>query len=166
MVSEFDESGLSFPGGSERSIAQYRVLAGKAKRIIDKNYYELMSKGGMACYQAVAMSASRLASQISMSEFPFLEYYNAMFNFDPHIQDRDGNTHAGQVMLRLQLPYTKISLVLDVAGYLFKFPYKEMSVVSGSLEDIAVTLGQRYSTKFKSDITARYNRYAENWRVI
>ena len=66
--------------------------------------------------------------------------------FDKEVTDVHHYKETGQMVLGIHIPESDNTLVLDVAGYLFGFPYEHMFVCAGSPEFIGEQATAHYRT--------------------
>lgn len=120
----------------------YEDVIGRLAELPLESRYKRMADKPMACIQAVD-AWEKLAPA-----FPDYKFEGQGMLFNKGVVDYYGYNESGQVMLRVRLPNSDNFLVMDVAGYLFGFSYKEMLVVVGGLDYISEQATRHYSQKY------------------
>jgi hypothetical protein len=130
------------PALSDRERRAYEGVVRRLAELPMESRYNAMAAKPMACIQAV--DAWQNLARV-FSEYHF-ESQGMLFNRD--VLDHYGYNESGQVMLRVRLPNSDRFLVMDVAGYLFGFSYKDMFVAVGSLDYIQERATDHYAVEY------------------
>lgn len=127
---------------SEIEKRAYEDVISRLAELPLESRYKRMADKPMACIQAVD------AWQKLAPAFSDYNFESQGMLFDQGVVDHYGYNESGQIMLRVGLLNSDKFLVMDVAGYLFGFSYREMLVVVGGLDYISEQATRHYSQKY------------------
>lgn len=108
-----------------------------------RSRYEGMAARPFACFQAVDIWKT-----LEPTYRPLL-MDDAVFNFDRKVQDAIGFQESGQFMLSLTYRGFASSLIVDVAGYLFGFPFDRVPAAMGQSDFVAKALTSFYQERYE-----------------
>ncbi|OGM20128.1 hypothetical protein A2714_01055 [Candidatus Woesebacteria bacterium RIFCSPHIGHO2_01_FULL_38_9] len=150
MSEERGESGIWVvrfdPSMPERDTITYNYVEKKLSGLPLASRYRAMSVRPMACIMAVD-ALKRLQPVFSDCQSD-----DQWVHFDRAVIDHYGFKETGQDMLSIRLPKSENQVTLDVAGYLFGFPFEEMLVTAGGVNYLGEQATEHYRKKYP-DIT-------------